>query len=148
MSTRFTLRGPAWLHDRGAFLATYQATLGSLLTSLAGDLKGAAQSAYAGTRFAQTFTYRTALQPYAELRLYQSDPIFPYVEYPTRAHDIYPKTPTGMLHWTNASGAHFARHVRHPGTKGRNAIAPIMQQYEARFRAILIQAVREGATRG
>jgi len=146
VSTRFTLRGPAWLTDRGAYLRTYQATLGALLTGLAGQVKGEAVSAYAGTRFAAGFTYRTALQPYAELRLYQSNPLFPYVEYPTRAHMIYPRNGS-VLHWVNSSGSHFARYVRHPGTKGRNAIDPILQKYAPRFVDICTAAVREAATR-
>jgi len=147
MATRFSLRGPAWLTDRAAFGAAYRAAIRAPLDSLATTIKGQAVSAYSGTRFAAGFTYRTAVSPYTELRLFQRDPLFPYVEYPTRPHLIVPRA-GGWLRWVAGGSAHFARTVHHPGTKGRNVIDPILAAAAPRFAAIVTAAVQEAATRG
>jgi hypothetical protein len=40
----------------------------------------------------------------------------------------------------------FARHVQHPGTKGRRAMQPLLDKYAPLFRAALTKAVIEAVT--
>ena len=146
MSVRFSFRGPAWCTDADAFRRIYAATLAPLLQDVAAGLKADAQRAYIGTRFAAAFRYETQVSP-AAVRLIQSDPLFPVVEYPTRAHAIRPRKPGGVLAWTQGGATVFARRVYHPGTRGRLAIDPLMAIYAREFERALTAAVMEAASR-
>lgn len=50
------------------------------------------------------------------------------VEFGTKPHMIFPVN-AKVLHWTDAQGEHFAKSVRHPGTKAQPYIRPNFYRY-------------------
>jgi len=64
-----------------------------------------------------TFTKIGQIKNGAEMVVDNRVPYAPYLELGTKPHKIYPKSPGGVLHWTDESGDHFAKSVNHPGTR-------------------------------
>lgn len=81
-------------------------------------------------RFADSIRYQRATDT-GELVRAEFTANTPYARFviePTRPHLIVPKA-ARMLHWTGAEGgSHFARRVRHPGTKGNPFHLHVMRQ--------------------
>lgn len=128
----FTLVGPAL----AGFPAAWQAAVAAEVATIAETFHRQAQAAYSGTRFAAGFTIAST---WRSVTLVQTHALFDKVEYPTRPHVIEPHT-ARMLRFVIDGRVIFAKRVRHPGTKGRNAIDPLFQQAAAAFGQALTNA--------
>lgn len=136
------------LHDALASLpAEWHAALQAAVAQVAQTFYQGAQKAYQGTRFAQAFTVTSSVQPVIQVRLVQTHPLFPMVEYPTRAHVIEPRN-ARVLRFTINGRVVYARRVHHPGTKGRQVMDPLFQQAADAFGRALTEAGYKVLSRG
>jgi hypothetical protein len=139
-----TTHVPAWWTDPAAWTARYHAALDTTLPPLRDDLLAASKNVYTPMRFAETFSASSAFTPSAALTLTQSDPLFTVVEWPTKPHAIDARTaPNLVFYWTRERRWFRGPHVNHPGTLGKQFIAPILAEYAPRFAAALTGAARE-----
>jgi hypothetical protein len=76
------------------------------------------------------------------VRVRTEDPVFPYIEWDTRPHEIRPRRPGGSLRWRSRSGVHFAKVVHHPGTKGAHSFTLAAAKTEAELGHIAAPALR------
>lgn len=140
-------QGPKAVTVPGAYKNQWEARLRTLLPPLARALKADVQQAYAGTQFAKTFGYTTSVSPYVQVKLTQTNPIFPYVEFPTRPHTISAKTgPYLHFYWARKGRWVKTPSVRHPGTKGKHLVDPIFARYDPQFQALLRRAATEASS--
>jgi hypothetical protein len=123
--------------DAAALQRQLEAAIARALTAVLGTFQAEAEVAYAGTRFAGTF----AVQPAVILRtasLVNAAPLLHVVEYPTAAHAIVARSaPALVFYWQRAGRWVRTGAVNHPGTRGRQAIAPLHQAAFARLGALL-----------
>lgn len=77
------------------------------------------------------------------------DPVAPFVENDTRAHDIKPKKPGGRLRfrlWPTGELV-YARRVRHPGTLGAHMLLTAVNRVEQELEALAEPALVRWAKR-
>ncbi len=123
--------------DAHAVTRQAQAAISRALTDTMGAFRQAANTAYAGTRFAGTFT----VAPTPLLRtasLVNAAPLLQVVEYPTQAHPIAARTaPALHFYWPRAGRWFHGPAVRHPGTRGKRLIDPLHTEAAARLGLLL-----------
>jgi HK97 gp10 family phage protein len=56
-------------------------------------------------------------------------PYAKYVEFGTKPHVIKPKTPDGVLRWSNGGQVFYAKKVNHPGTKAQPFVRPAFEAW-------------------
>jgi hypothetical protein len=123
--------------DAQAVYRRVQRAISYALTAVMIEFQDAADTAYAGTRFAGTFE----IQPAPILRtagLVNAAPLLHVVEYPTAPHPIVARTaPELVFYWPKIGGVFRGRAVHHPGTRGKLRIDPLHHAASARFGVLL-----------
>lgn len=78
-------------------------------------------------------------------RIVYAEGIIPVVmEFGSEPHLIVPKTPGGVLHWTDSAGGDvFVKWVNHPGTPPRPWMGPAALHFGPLFRQIVLMEIRE-----
>lgn len=141
------LRGPAWLGDSGKAPDSFRKYLAPRVSALGKAFKAAAASAYQDTRFENSFRVATNVSDKAritKISLTNTNPIFGYVENPTRPHRIQATHSDFLVfYWQRIGRVVFMPRVHHPGTKGKLYLARLSQQYAELFRAEIESAMRQ-----
>jgi len=139
-----TIRYTVTLPDVTRLAADFQANLAARFAQVAQTFQHSAQAAYAGTRFAGTFTVAST---WHSVTLVQTHPLFQVVEYPTRPHIIEPRNAQWLRFEINGRVI-FTKRVHHPGTKGRRVMDGLFQQAATAFEQALVAAGYEVLGRG
>ena len=138
---RWVWQGPAIFADPAKGANAWERVLRTGLQSLMADLKQQARAAYHDVPVVRDgFAYSTQTSPYVRGQLIAHADRFAVIEFPTRPHTITARNAPYLVfqidgHWVKV------RSVNHPGTKGRNAIAPLFEQAAGRFLALCDAAV-------
>ena len=139
---QWVFKGPRLLIDAQQAKTVWAEALRAGLQTLMSNVKRDAQAAYSDVPAIQAgFAYTTQASPYPRGQLIARVDLFSVVEYPTRPHLIEAKNKP-WLHFRFPDG-HWVKvkQVNHPGTKGRNAIASIMDRYAPQFQAVCERAI-------
>ena len=123
--------------DAQAVYRQVQGAISRALTAVMAEFAQQANQAYAGTRFAGTFTVQPASIT-REASLVNAGPLFHVVEYPTAAHRIVAvNAPNLVFFWQRAGRLFVGPSVNHPATRGRRAIDPLHTAAAARLGLLL-----------
>lgn len=102
-------------------ISRYESGIRAIIKITGEKLLATSRAAYASTpNIAAKFGQFTGDQP-PTIRLVNTDPIFPFVEYPTRAHTITATRAPFLVFKVDGRWVKV-RSVSHPGTKGKLAI--------------------------
>lgn len=129
--------------DAQAVYRRVQRAISTALTAVLTEFQDAADTAYAGTRFAGTFQIRPA-PILRTASLVNAASLLHVVEYPTAEHLIVARNaPELVFYWPKIGGIFRGRAVNHPGTKGKLRIDPLHRAASARFGVLLTRYLDE-----
>lgn len=127
MTVRSTWTGP----DPAALIPLVDGLIADALAGAMAPFQAGAETAYAGTRFADEF-HVTPAPLVREATLINDNPLLEVVEFPTDPHEIHASA-GAYLHFYWAARGRWVRTpvVHHPGTAGKGYIAPLFDAASA-----------------